>query len=86
MAKATGVLSVILHSDSKVVIKYINGDYEAKGERMKNYLNLIKRWTSQDFMVDFIQVQRKENEHADIVVRPYPSLSTPLPLKNWRYR
>ena len=32
---------------------------------MKKYLNLIKRWTSQAFVVEFIQVPREENEHAD---------------------
>ena len=32
---------------------------------MKKYLNLIKRWTSQAFAVEFIQVLRKENEHTD---------------------
>ena len=32
LAKAAGALSVILYSDSQVVIGHINGDYEAKGE------------------------------------------------------
>ena len=45
LAKAARASSVILHSDSQVVIGHINGDYEAKGERMKKYLDLIKRKT-----------------------------------------
>ena len=32
---------------------------------MKKYLDLIKRQTSQAFVVEFIQVLREENEHAD---------------------
>lgn len=32
---------------------------------MQKYPNLIKRRTSQDFTVEFIQAPRKENEHAD---------------------
>lgn len=32
LAKAAGALSVVLHSDSQVVVRHINGDYEAKGE------------------------------------------------------
>ena len=32
---------------------------------MKKYLDLIKRRTSQAFAVEFIQVPREENEHAD---------------------
>ena len=42
LAKAVGALLVFLYNDSQVVIGHINGDYEAKGERMKKYLNLIK--------------------------------------------
>ena len=45
LAKAVGASSVVLHSDTQVVIGHINGDYEAKGERMKKYLDLIRRWT-----------------------------------------
>ena len=65
MAKAIGASSVILYSDSQVVVGHINGDYEAKGEQMKNYLFLIKRQTSQTFVVKFIQVPREKNEHVD---------------------
>ena len=65
MAKTIGVSSLILHNDSQVVVGHINEDYKAKGEWMKKYLNLIKRWTSQAFAVEFIQVLRKENEHTD---------------------
>ena len=35
LAKAARVSSVVIHSDSQVVIRHINGDYEAKGKRMK---------------------------------------------------
>ena len=65
MAKAIGASSVILYSDSQVVVGHINGDYEAKGEQMKKYLFLIKRQTSQTFVVKFIQVPREKNEHVD---------------------
>ena len=36
---------------------------------MKKYLDLIKRQTSQAFVVEFIQVLRKENEHADSLAK-----------------
>ena len=32
---------------------------------MKKFLNHIKRWMSQSFAIEFIQVLREENEHAD---------------------
>ena len=54
LAKAIGDSSIILHSDSQVVVRHIKGDYEAKGEQMKKYLNLVKRQTSQAFVVEFI--------------------------------
>ena len=36
-AKAAEVESVVIHCDSQVVVEHINGDYEAKGEWMKEY-------------------------------------------------
>ena len=32
---------------------------------MKKYIDLIKRQTSQAFVVEFIQVPKEENEHVD---------------------
>ena len=32
---------------------------------MKKYLSLVKRRTNQNFAVEFVQVLREENEHAD---------------------
>ena len=32
---------------------------------MKKYLSLVKRQTNQNFSVEFVQVLREENEHAD---------------------
>ena len=36
--KATGGASVVIYYDSHVVANQVNGDYECKGERMKNTL------------------------------------------------
>ena len=51
LGKAAGALSVVLHSDSQVLIGHINRDYKAKGKQMKKYLNLIRRQTNQTFVV-----------------------------------
>ena len=32
---------------------------------MKKYLSLVKRRTNQNFVAEFVQVPREENEHAD---------------------
>ena len=39
LAKAAGVVSVVVYYDSQVVANQVNGDYECKGERMKRYLD-----------------------------------------------
>ena len=43
LAKATGAVRVVIHCDSQVVTNRINRDYECKGERMKKYLEQVKR-------------------------------------------
>ena len=43
LAKATRVASVVIHCDSQVVTNEVNKDYECKGERMKRYLEQVKR-------------------------------------------
>ena len=43
LAKVTKAVSVIIHYDSQVVTNQVNGDYECKGERMKKYLEQVKR-------------------------------------------
>ena len=43
LAKAVGAARVVIHYDSQVVTNQVNGDYECKGERMKKYLEQVKR-------------------------------------------
>ena len=43
LAKATGATSIVIYCDSQVITNKINGDYECKGERMKLYLDQVKR-------------------------------------------
>ena len=54
LAKVARASLVIIHSNSQVVIGYINEDYEAKEERMKKYLSLVKRLTNQNFAAEFV--------------------------------
>ena len=46
----------------------INGDYECKNERMKKYLLQVKGRVS-SLQVNFVQIPRDENEHADQLVK-----------------
>ena len=43
LARAVGATSVVIYCDSQVITNQINGDYECKGERMKLYLDQVKR-------------------------------------------
>ena len=47
------------------MVGHINRDYEAKGERMKEYLSMVKSKMSEEFLVKFVQIPREENEQVD---------------------
>ena len=67
MAKAVGAMLAIIHCGLQVVVGHINGDYEAKGEWMKEYLSMVKIKMSKEFSAKFVQVPREENEQVDRV-------------------
>ena len=43
LARAARATSVVIYCDSQVITNQVNGDYEYKGERMKRYLDQVKR-------------------------------------------
>ena len=69
LTKAVGATSVVIYCDSQVVTNQVNGDYECKGERMKRYLDQVKRRVD-DLKAKIIQIPRRENEQADRLARP----------------
>ena len=64
LVKAAGTTSVVIHCDSQVVTNQVNGDYECKGERMKKYLEQVKKRVD-DLQAKIVQIPRGENERAD---------------------
>ena len=64
LARAVGATSIVIYCDSQVITNQINGDYECKGERMKLYLNQMKKRVD-DLQAKIIQIPRRENEQAD---------------------
>ena len=58
LARATGAKNMIMHCDSQVITSQINGDYECRKERMKNYLEEVKSRIS-GLKVKFIQIPRE---------------------------
>ena len=64
LAKVAGATSVVIHCDSQVITNQVNEDYECKGERMKKYLEQVKRMVD-DLQAKLVQIPRGENEQAD---------------------
>ena len=64
LARAAGATSVVIYYDSQVITNQVNGDYECKGERMKRYLDQVKKRVD-DLQAKIVQIARGENEQAD---------------------
>ena len=64
LAKSLGAESVLVQGDSQLVIGQVNGVYEAKEERMKKYLNKVRRLIKKFSEAHFVQIPRKENMEA----------------------
>ena len=64
LTKAAGAKNTIMHCDSQVITRQINGDYECRNERMKKYLEEVKNQIG-SLEVRFVQILREENECAD---------------------
>jgi len=46
LAKAAGAESVVICYDSQVITNQVNGDYECKNERMRRYLDQVRKRVS----------------------------------------
>ena len=64
LAKVAGAKNMVVHCDSQVITSQINGDYECRNERMKEYLEEVKNRIG-SLEVRFVQIPREENECAD---------------------
>ena len=64
LAKVARATSVVVYCDSQVVMSQVNGDYECRGERMKKYLEQVRKQVV-EFQAKFVQIPREENEQAD---------------------
>ena len=69
LAKSLGVESVLVQGDSQSVMGQVNGTYEVKEERMKRYLNKVRRFIKKFSEAHFVQVPKKENMEADTLAK-----------------
>ena len=64
LARAIGTANIVIYCDSQVITNQVNGDYKCKGERMKRYLDQVKRRVD-DLQAKIVQIPRGENEQVD---------------------
>ena len=69
MALELGAESVEIRSDSQVIVGHIQGEFEAKEEKMKMYLSKVQHMQSffQKFCIT--KIPREDNEKADPLAR-----------------
>ena len=68
LAKVARSMSVVIYCNSQVITIQVNRDYECKGERMKRYLDQVRRRVD-DLNAKIMQIPRGENEQADYLAK-----------------
>ncbi|KAL0434020.1 UNVERIFIED_CONTAM: Ribonuclease HI [Sesamum latifolium] len=69
MALDAGAENLIAYTDSQLITKQMEDEYEVKEERMKDYLQKIKGLTSQLNGFQVHQIPRTENAKADYLAK-----------------
>ncbi|KAL0292314.1 UNVERIFIED_CONTAM: hypothetical protein Sradi_6993800 [Sesamum radiatum] len=65
MAHEAGARHLLAYSDSQLIVKQVEGTYEAKEESMIQYLQRIKELKTDFDHFQVIQIPREENIKAD---------------------
>ncbi|XP_073130885.1 uncharacterized protein [Henckelia pumila] len=79
-AKQAGAARVHLYSDSQLVTQQVNGSYEVKSEKLKEYMRAIEEARGLFDKVMFEQIPRENNEKA------YSLAKMDSSLHNWKTR
>ncbi|KAL0462431.1 UNVERIFIED_CONTAM: hypothetical protein Slati_0130700 [Sesamum latifolium] len=74
MAHETGAKHLLAYSDSQLVVKQVEGTYEAKKESMIQYLQQIADLKTKFHHFQIIQIPREENAKADSLSKLASSL------------
>jgi ribonuclease HI len=69
IAKELGATTLRVQSDSQLIVGQVNGEYEAKEERMAKYLNFVKKIIHVFDEVILVQVPREQNTEADTLAK-----------------
>ncbi|KAL0355400.1 UNVERIFIED_CONTAM: Ribonuclease HI [Sesamum radiatum] len=74
MAHETGARCLLAYSDSQLIVKQVEGTYEAKEENMIQYLQQITDLKAKFHHFQIIQIPREENAKADSLSKLASSL------------
>ncbi|KAL0426481.1 UNVERIFIED_CONTAM: Ribonuclease HI [Sesamum latifolium] len=74
MAHETGARRLLAYSDSQLIVKQVEGAYEAKEENMIQYLQQITDLKAKFHHFQIIQIPREENAKADSLSKLASSL------------
>ena len=69
LAKSLGAESVLVQGDLQLVIGQVNGTYEAKEERIKKYLNKVRRLIKKFSEAHFVHVPKEENVEVNTLAK-----------------
>ena len=79
MARQLGKDVVELYSDSRLVVGQVNGEFEARDERMQGYLAKVQHAWAQFKSFVLKQIPRGQNCHANSLAMLATSLGSSLP-------
>ena len=68
--------SILVYSDSQLVVNQVNGEFEAREERMQEYLGMVKALIPRFQYFQISHIPRGENVAADSLARLASSLET----------
>ena len=79
MVRLLGGEMVELYSNSRLIVGQVNGDFEARDERMQRYLAKVQNARAQFKGFILKQIPRRQNSYADSLVMLVTSLESSLP-------
>ena len=79
MVQRMGGKSVEVFSDSRLIVSQVQGEFEAKDERMQGYLTLVKSLQSKFEHFNLQHIPRSGNTHADSLATLATSSAQSLP-------
>ena len=64
-----GATTLKVQSDSQLIVGQVNGEYEAKEERMVKYLSLVRDIMTGFNEVIIVQIPKEQNIEADVLAK-----------------